>query len=153
LAGANIEGNSLPTPGIDLQLQRGKSLRLRSFLHSPLFAIAAKLAAHQVLLVDRSDRPQHLYFLVADALAVSPDRLFHRQTAQHLKQVVLNDVTNGAGPVIESSSPLDPEVFGHRDLNTVDVVTVPERLNECVCKAKNKHVVHRPFSQVVVDAE
>ena len=67
--------------------------------------------------------------------------------------MVLNRVTNSAGLIVESSSALDAEIFGHRDLHASDIVAVPERLNERVCEAKDQQVIHRPLPQVVVNAK
>src|SRR5262249_38760547 len=47
-AHANIERNSSPTPGVDMQLDCCKSLDLRIARHALLIAIPAKLAAHDV---------------------------------------------------------------------------------------------------------
>src|SRR3954466_5909119 len=65
--------------------------------------------------------------------------------------MILDDVPNGAGALVETSSPLNAEILRHRDLNTVDVVTIPERLHECIREPKHQHVVHGLFAEVVVD--
>ena len=55
--------------------------------------------------------------------------------------------------VVEGAAALDAEVFRHGDLHALDMVAVPERLQERVGEAEEEHVVHRPLAQVVVDAE
>src|SRR5260370_524767 len=77
--------------------------------------IAANLSAHEIIGGNRRDRLEHFHLLVSDRLAVGPDRRLHGQVAQHLKQMILDDVADGARPVVEGASPLDSEIFGHRD--------------------------------------
>src|SRR6266852_4204727 len=118
--------------------QRGKGFSLRALRYPPLIAVAAELAADQVLLIDRRNRLQYLDFLVADRFAVGSDRRLHRQIGQDLKKMVLNDVANGASLIVESSSSLDAEILGHRDLHARDIVAVPERLDEGICETKDQ---------------
>ena len=40
--------------------------------------------------------------------------------------MVLNDVTDRAGLIVEKSATLYPEVLRHGDLNALDIVAVPE---------------------------
>src|SRR5690349_6534607 len=67
--------------------------------------------------------------------------------------MVLNHVADRARLIVKGPSTLDPEVFRHGDLDALDMVAVPERLQERVRKAKEDHVVHRPLPKVMVDAE
>ncbi len=102
---------------------------------------------------ERRHRLEHLHLLVADRLAVDPDRRLHREVAQHLEQVVLDHVADRAGLVVERPSALHAEVLGHRDLHALDVVAVPDRLQERVGEAEEEHVVHLLLPEVVVDPE
>src|SRR3954447_3365819 len=67
--------------------------------------------------------------------------------------MILNHVANGAGLIVKSSSPLDAEVLCHGDLNALDIVAIPERLNKRVREAKDQQVIHRPLAQVMVDSK
>ena len=49
--------------------------------------------------------------------------------------------------------PFDAEALGHRDLHVLDVVAVPDRLEERVGEAEVEDVLHRLLAEVVVDAE
>ena len=60
------------------------------------------------------------------------DRRFHQQQCRHLQQVVLHDVANGAKLLVEPAATLDAERLGHRDLDALDVVAIPDRLEEAV---------------------
>ena len=50
--------------------------------------------------------------------------------------MILDHVADGAGLVVEGASALDAEVLGHGDLHALDVVAVPERLEEALAKRK-----------------
>ena len=67
--------------------------------------------------------------------------------------MILNDVADSARLIIKRAAPLDTEILGHRDLHTRDMVAIPERFQKRIGEAEEEHVVHRPFSQVMVDAE
>jgi len=87
-----------------------------------------------------------------DSLSISYWR-FHRQVAEHLKQMILDDVADCAGLIVEATTALDTKIFGHGDLHALDIVSVPERFHEGVRETKYEHVLHRPLPQVMVDSE
>lgn len=45
-----------------------------------------------------------------------------------------------------------PQRFGCADLDAVDVVAVPQRLEDAVREAQHENVLHRFLAQIVVDA-
>src|SRR5215468_1114139 len=67
--------------------------------------------------------------------------------------MILHDVADCAGFVVEAASALNTEFFGHRDLHALDIIAVPERFDESVGKAKSQHVVHSLLAEVVIDSE
>src|SRR3989449_8977254 len=58
-----------------------------------------------------------------------------------------------SGPVVKGAPALDAEALRHGDLHALDMVAVPDGLQERVREAEEEHVVHRPLAEVVVDAE
>src|SRR5438132_11848991 len=110
------------------RLHRG--IRRHAFLRS----VAAKLSAYEAVRGEGGDRLEDLHLLVADGFAVWPDRRLHRQVAQDLEQMILDDVAHGARLVVGHAPALNSELFGHRDLHALDVIAVPERLKEGVRK-------------------
>ena len=85
--------------------------------------------------------------------SASPRGRLHRDERQDLQQVVLHDVAQRADRVVERAPVLDAEVLGHRDLDRLDVLAVPERLEEGVREAEVHDVLHRLLAQEVVDPE
>ena len=59
-------------------------------------------------------------------------RRLHRQEAEHLQHVVLDDVADRAGLFVELAAALHVEALGHRDLHALDVVAIPDRLEKRV---------------------
>ncbi len=153
LAGADVERHPLPTPRIDVKAQRRVGGHVRILGHARLVGVATKLAAHHAVGAQRADGAQHLGLLVADPFAVGAGRRLHGQVADDLEQVILDDVANDAGLLVELAAPLDPEVFRHGDLYVLHVVAVPDRLQKSVGEAKVEDVLDRLLAQVVIDAE
>ena len=68
-----------------------------------------------------------------------------------LEAVVLHDVAQGAGLVVELAAALDADRLGHGDLDRVDVAPVPDRLEQPVPEAEDRQVLNRLLAEVVVD--
>ena len=114
------------------------------------------LGAHDPLVdlerVERLDRAQDVDLLVAHGLGVVGDGRLHGGEGHELHDVVLHHVADGARLVIIAAARADAEAFGHGDLDVVDIVAVPDRLEDAVAKAEDEDVLHRLLAQVVVDA-
>ncbi len=67
--------------------------------------------------------------------------------------MVLHDVARGPGLFVELAAALDADVLGHRDLDVIDVVAVPDGLEDRVAEAQDDQVLDGLLAQVVVDAE
>ena len=131
----------------------GEGLDLGISRDARFVPIAAKLPEQHVVCRERPRRLEHLHPFVAQRFAVDAGRRFHRKVAQQLEEMILNDIANGAGRVVEAAPAVDAEIFRHRDLHALDVMAVPERLHERIVEAEEQHVVHGPLAQVVIDTE
>ena len=67
--------------------------------------------------------------------------------------MILNDVPGRTDPVVVAGTPTNTDVFGHGDLNVVDIATVPQRFEQLVREAQRQKVLHRLFAKIMVDAE
>ena len=67
--------------------------------------------------------------------------------------MILHYVADGAGLIVKGAAALDSEIFGHGDLNTLDMSAVPERLQKRIRKTRIKHAVDRPLAKIVIDAK
>ena len=66
--------------------------------------------------------------------------------------MTLNHVAQGAGGFIEAAASLDAEGFCCGDLHMIDVVAVPERLEDAIAKTEDQEILHGVFAEIVVDA-
>ena len=66
--------------------------------------------------------------------------------------MVLDHVAHGAGLLVVSRASFDTQLLRHGDLNALDMVAIPERLEEGVREAEDEQVLHRLLAEVVVDA-
>ena len=57
------------------------------------------------------------------------------------------------GLLVERRAALDPDRLGDGDLDVVDELAVPDRLEDPVREAQREQVLHRLLAEVVVDAE
>ena len=62
-------------------------------------------------------------------------------------------VAEGAGLLVEAGAARDRERLGDVDLDVVDVVSVPDRLEEAVREAQGEDVLDRLLAEEVVDPE
>ena len=67
--------------------------------------------------------------------------------------MVLHEIAQGAGLVVVAGARADAEVLGARDLDVVDEVPVPDRLEHHVREPEGHHVLDGLLAQVVVDPE
>ena len=99
-----------------------------------------------------ADRLQHFDLFVADQVGLEADRGLHGRDHQQLQQVVLEHVAQHAGRVVVAAAAADGHFLGHGDLHVVDVVAVPDRLEDRVGEPQHQHVLHGLLAQVMVDA-
>src|SRR3954469_13153907 len=67
--------------------------------------------------------------------------------------MVLHDVTCDTGGIEVAAALFDADRFSDRELHVVNVLTVPERLEDAVRKAEHEQVLNGFFAEVVIDAE
>src|ERR1700722_14841098 len=101
----------------------------------------------------RRNRAKYLDLFVADSVAVYAGGGLHGQKSYHLEHVVFDHVADRPGVVVELPPPLDPELFCHRNLHTLDVIPVPDRLQKAIGEAKEQKIENRLFTEVVVDTK
>ena len=68
-----------------------------------------------------------------------------------MKEVVLEHIPECPDRVVEGSPSLDAERLGQGDLDIVDVVPIPNRLEQGVGKAKHQEVENRFLAEIVID--
>src|SRR6202161_3249608 len=121
--------------------------------HSLLFEVIPKLATDEIPRLQGRDGLERFYLLVADRFGVKPGRRLHRENRKDLEQVILDYVADGAGLLIERAPALDSKVLRHRDLDTLDMVAIPQGFEHCIAETKIHHVMHRTLAEEMVQTE
>ena len=67
--------------------------------------------------------------------------------------MVLEDVADRARVLVVAGAPFDPDRLRDRDLDVVDELAVPDRLEDAVREPQREHVLDGLLAEVVVDAE
>ena len=80
-------------------------------------------------------------------------RRLHRDEAEHVEQMGDDHVAVGAGVLVEAGAVVDGERLRHVDLDVVDVVAVPDRLEHAVREPQRDQVLDRLAAEEVVDPE
>ena len=95
---------------------------------------------------------QHLDLLVAQGIGLERGRRLHPHQRDELQQVILEHISQDAHAVIVAGAMPYAHGLGDRDLHVIDVVAVPERLEDRVGKAGHQDILDCLFAQVMVDA-
>src|SRR5580704_16127114 len=61
-------------------------------------------------------------------------------------------VAQSPGGVVETATVTHAELLGHRNLHVVDVIAVPDRLEQAIGEAQHQDVLDRFLSKVMIDA-
>jgi len=77
----------------------------------------------------------------------------HRENRKDLEQVILYYVADGAGLLIERAPALDPKVLRHRDLDTLDMVAIPQGFEHCIAETEVHHIMHGTLAEEMVQTE
>ena len=163
LAGPDVERRVRPPPVVDVELRGDVGVRLRARVDAGLLAVrehllpldpaAAVLAPDDRLRPRRVHRAQHLHLLVPHRVRREVDRRLHRGEREELQEVVLEDVPDHAGLLVVARAALDPHRLGDRDLDMVDHLAVPDRLEDAVREPQRHQVLDGLLAEVVVDPE
>ena len=65
--------------------------------------------------------------------------------------MILHHVAQSTSLVVESTSTLDAHILYCRDLHALDVVAIPERLEDTISKTQSHDILHRLLSEEVID--
>ena len=63
-----------------------------------------------------------------------------------------NHVAKRAGGFIEAAAMLYANGFGGSDLHVIDVVAIPQRLDDVVGETKDHQILNGLFSKIMIDA-
>ena len=67
--------------------------------------------------------------------------------------MILDDVAQRAGGLVERPAALDADALSRGDLDVIDVVAVPDILEDAIGEAEDEDVLDGLLAEIVVDAE
>ena len=97
-------------------------------------------------------RFQNLDLLVAQTVGGVATGVLHRHHRQHLQQVALEHIAQHAAVVVVAAALADGDRLRGGDLHAIDVLMVPERFEHRVGEAEDQDVLHRLFTEIMIDA-
>ncbi len=121
--------------------------------HARFLPVTGVLTTHEITWLQRSHRFEDLRLLGVDRAKIPDDRRFHGQERDNLEQVVLNHVAQAPRGLVEGAPPVHAELLGKGDLDTGDVVAIPDRFQERIGKAEVEDVHDRLLPQEMIDPE
>ena len=83
----------------------------------------------------RVERIQRLCFFRTNRVCLETRRRLHGHKREQLEQMVRYHVAHGAGCIIEAATVAYCQGFRNRDLYMVDVMTIPNWLEQPICEA------------------
>src|SRR5882724_5310863 len=85
------------------------------------------------------------------SLCLKRCRWLHRDQSEDFHRVILQYIAERPGPFIKWPPSLDTHSFRERKLHPLNVVPIPERLEDSIAETKEENVLHRFFAEVVID--
>ena len=108
---------------------------------------------HHFVLGQQPHRAQYVDLAVPQIPFAEGDRRLHGDEAEHLEQMVLHHVLQGADPVVVAGPALQREALVPDDLHLGDMGAVPQGFQHPVGEPAAQHVLHRGHGQEVVHPE
>jgi hypothetical protein len=67
--------------------------------------------------------------------------------------MIRNHVAQSARRIIITTARFDADLFSDRNLHVIDIISVPDRLENAVAKAENQNILHGFLAEIMIDAE
>src|SRR5258706_1614355 len=151
LASSNVERHTGPTPTINKEFDRSECLHLRIRGHTILLAIAPVLTTHNIRGIERSHRLEEQRLLIANSIRVFTGGSIHREEGDQLQQMILHHIADRTGLFVKFPSTRHTKILSHRDLHTLDVIPVPDRIEKRVREAEIEYILYWFLSKIMIN--
>src|SRR6202044_3210533 len=153
LAGAQGKRHARQAPIVDEAFEGDEGLGIGLRIDAFLLFVADELPAHDVARLDWREGAEHLVLFLADRPGRERCRRLHRHEPQDLEQVGDDHVAIGAGLLVEAGALAEVEGLRHVDLDVVDEIAAPDRLEQAVGEPEGEDILRRLLAEEMIDAE
>ena len=94
---------------------------------------------------------QHLDLLVAQDLGIEMGGRLHGDQRQQLEEMALHHVAQRTGALVIAGAVADTAGLGHGDLHLIDMIAVPQGLDQGIGETEHQEILHCLLAQVVID--
>jgi hypothetical protein len=94
---------------------------------------------------------QDFHLFVTHRVGLKRNRRLHGCQRDQLQQMIRHHVAQGPRLFVIAAALLDADLFRGRDLHTIDVAAVPNRLEDTVAETKHHDVLHGLFTEIMID--
>ena len=101
--------------------------------------------------LERTDGLNDLRLLGAHRIGIERDRRLHGGHRQQLEHMVGHHVAQRAGLLVELAAALDADGLRRGDLDVVDMLTIPQRLEQAVGEAQRHDVLDRFLAEEMIN--
>lgn len=164
-SGPQVERHARPPPVIDEEFQgdvgfSGGEGRNAGFLgissdlltiHPTGTILGADRVGEGVATDERLQGMEDFDFLIAYGIGIEGNRRLHCYEGEQLEHMVLDHIPNGSRFLIIRTATLKTNIFGDRDLDVINIASIPDRLKDPVCQAEDEDILHGLFAEVVVN--
>ena len=98
------------------------------------------------------NRAKNLFLFITHRVCFERNGRLHGGKRKQLKEVIRYHVTECAGAFIIPSTLLNPHGFCGSDLNMVNILPVPNRLENTVAKSERHNILYRFFPEIVINS-
>src|SRR6185437_13414640 len=144
---------TIPAPGVDKEPKRTIGLDVGVSGYVLLLTVAGILTAHHVVGFQRTHRLEHGGLLRLHGSKIPAGRRFHGKQSHNLKKMILDDVAQAPGGLVKRAARSHAEAFRQGDLDTRDVIAVPDWFKKRIGEAEVEDIHDRFFAEEVIDAK
>src|SRR5277367_6211233 len=102
--------------------------------------------------IKRTDGLEDFELFVLDGGGVEGGGRLDGNEGSELQHMALDHVAKRAGGFIKPATPLNTKRFRCGDLDAVNIVAVPQRLENAIAETKNQQILDSVLAEIVIDA-
>ena len=122
-------------------------------MRHPLSVLGTDSDVLNIPIGDRPETAENFHLRVAHHIRIERVGGLHCDQAEQLQHVILHHVAQGPGFFVVAGPGPDAFRFTHRDLHMIDVLVVPNRLEDAVGEPDDHEILNGFLPQIVIDAE